>query len=73
MHPTAAAKTPAPASPKAPAATGRTHTVQKGDTLSKISQQYYGNRSRVKDIFNANRGIMSSETDLKIGTVLKIP
>lgn len=71
-RPTAAAKASTPAAPKAPAA-GRTHTVQKGDTLSKISQQYYGNRTRVRDLFNANRAVMSSETDLKIGTVLKIP
>jgi LysM repeat protein len=71
----AAAQTAAPAKPPAtkPATAGRTHTVQKGDTLSKISQQYYGNRTRVKDIFNANRGVMSSEADLKIGAVLKIP
>ncbi len=69
---TAKPATPAPTTAK-PAATGRTHTVQKGDTLSKISQQYYGNRSRVRDIFTANRAVMSSETDLKIGTVLKIP
>lgn len=71
-RPATVTKTPTPAAPKAPAA-ARTHTVQKGDTLSRISQQYYGNRTRVKDIFNANRGVMSSETDLKIGTVLKIP
>lgn len=73
--PVPATQKPAAAKPTAtkPAATGRTHTVQKGDTLSKISQQYYGNRTRVRDIFTANRGVMSSETDLKIGTVLKIP
>jgi LysM repeat protein len=71
-RPTVAAQTPVPTASK-PTAAGRTHTVQKGDTLSKISQQYYGNRTRVKDLYAANRGVMKSETDLKIGVVLKIP
>lgn len=57
-----------------PPATGaRMHTVQPGDTLSKISQQYYGNRTRWRDIYAANRGVMKSESDLKVGTALKIP
>jgi tetratricopeptide (TPR) repeat protein len=71
-----AAATPAPAAPSitAPASTGnRRHTIRPGDTLSKISQQYYGNRTRVKDIYAANRGVMKSETDLKPGMVLRIP
>jgi tetratricopeptide (TPR) repeat protein len=73
--------TPAPAQPTsnqaATAAThyaaGRKHTVQPGDTLSKIAQQYYGNRAKWHDIYAANRGVMKSETDLKVGTELKIP
>ena len=48
-------------------------TVQPGDTLSKISQQYYGNRTRVKDLYAANRNVMKSETDLKPGMILRIP
>lgn len=63
-----------PAAPvTAPAAANRRHTVGPGDTLSKISQQYYGNRTRVRDIFAANRNVMKSETDLKPGMVLRIP
>lgn len=58
----------------APVAPGsRTHTVQAGDTLSKLSLQYYGNRTRWRDIYAANRGVMKSETDLKAGMSLKIP
>jgi LysM repeat protein len=68
--------TPPPKSPaivSQPVAGNRRHTIQPGDTLSKISQQYYGNRTRVNDIFAANRGVMKSTTDLKPGMVLRIP
>lgn len=69
-----ATQSAAPAVKTAPAATGsRTHTVQQGDTLSKISLQYYGNRTRWRDIYAANRGVMKNETDLKAGMSLKIP
>lgn len=56
-----------------PAASGRRHTVQAGDTLSKLSQQYYGTRAKWRDIYAANRAVMKSESDLKIGMELKIP
>lgn len=51
----------------------RKHVVRPGDSLSRISVQYYGNRTRVKDIYAANRGVMKSETDLKVGMELKLP
>lgn len=67
-------KPPAPAAPVSqPVAGNRRHTVQPGDTLFKIAQQYYGNRSRWRDIYAANRGVMKSETDLKVGMQLRIP
>ena len=56
-----------------PAASGHTHTVEKGDTLMNISQHYYGTRSKWRDIYAANRDVMKSENDLKIGMQLKIP
>ncbi len=56
-----------------PAASGRRHTVQAGDTLSKLSQQYYGTRAKWRDIYAANRAVMKSESDLRIGMELKIP
>lgn len=55
------------------AAAGRTHVVRPGDTLSKLAQQYYGNRSRWREIYSANLGVMRSESDLKVGMELKIP
>jgi len=68
----------APASPdrratQASAGAPRKHVVQAGDTLYKLAQQYYGNRSRWRDIYAANRGVMKSETDMRIGVQLTIP
>jgi LysM repeat protein len=65
--------TPAVAAPIKPATGSRVHTVRPGDTLSSLSQKYYGNRTRWRDIYAANRGVMKSETDLKTGVQLKIP
>ncbi|HWZ94071.1 MAG TPA: LysM peptidoglycan-binding domain-containing protein [Opitutaceae bacterium] len=56
-----------------PVASGHTHTVEKGDTLMNISQHYYGTRSKWRDLYAANRDVMKSENDLKIGMQLKIP
>lgn len=62
------------ATPTAPAVTvARKHVVRPGDTLSKLSQQYYGNRTRWRDIYAANRNVMKSESDLKVGMELRIP
>jgi tetratricopeptide (TPR) repeat protein len=64
---------PAPSRPAAAAAV-RHHTVARGDTLFSLAQRYYGNRSKWRDIFAANRDLMASEnTPLKIGWDLKIP
>ena len=52
---------------------GRTHTVAKGDTLFSLAQKYYGNRSKWRDIYAANRDVLPSETGLKPGMQLKIP
>jgi tetratricopeptide (TPR) repeat protein len=51
----------------------RRHIIKPGDTLSKLAQQYYNNRSKWRDIYAANRSVMKNEGDLKVGTELKIP
>ncbi|MSU70221.1 MAG: LysM peptidoglycan-binding domain-containing protein [Opitutaceae bacterium] len=59
-----------------PAVAGRRHMVQPGDSLYKIAQHYYGvggASTRAHAIFQANRDVMKSETDLKPGMELKIP
>lgn len=60
-----------PATP--PAGAVRKHVVVKGDTLMSISLRYYGNRSRWRDIFAANRDQLPSEGALQIGMELRIP
>lgn len=61
------------AAPPRPSTTGRRHIVRPGESLSKISMQYYGNRTRVRDIFAANRNVMKNESDLKVGMEIKLP
>lgn len=60
--------------PTAPvSATAKRHVVARGDTLYSIAKRYYGNGNQWRTIYDANRSVMSSETDLKIGTALVIP
>jgi nucleoid-associated protein YgaU len=52
----------------------RSHVVVRGDTLSSLSQRYYNNRARVRDILAANRDQLANEnTPLRIGMELRIP
>ena len=51
----------------------RTYTVQRGDTLSKISLRYFGTTKRWKDIYNANKNKITNINQLKVGTQLTIP
>jgi LysM repeat protein len=68
-NPPAAAQA-APAKP----AEARTHTVAKGDTLYSLAQKYYGNRSKWRELLEANRNqLPSANTPLKIGMELRIP
>lgn len=52
---------------------GRAHTVQKGDTLYSLSRRYYNTPSRWRDIYSANRGVISDPNKLRVGTQLTIP
>jgi len=49
------------------------YTVKSGDTLAKISKNYYGKRGQWKKIFVANRHLLDSVRDLKVGQNLIIP
>ncbi|GIG56352.1 putative mannose-specific lectin precursor [Longispora fulva] len=60
---------PAPAAPAAAAA--RTYTVQSGDTLWGIAEQFYGDGNRYMEIANAN-GISNPDL-INPGQVLTIP
>ena len=51
----------------------QTYTVQAGDSLSKISQQFYGNAGQYMKIFEANRDKLTDANKIQPGQVLKIP
>jgi len=52
---------------------GQTYTVQSGDTLSKISKQFYGSATEYMRIFYANRNQLSDPDHIKVGQQLIIP
>jgi nucleoid-associated protein YgaU len=54
-------------------APGRTYTVQAGDSLSKISKQFYGNANDYMKIFNANKDKLTDPDKIKPGQQLTIP
>jgi nucleoid-associated protein YgaU len=49
------------------------YTVQKGDTLSKISKQFYGDANKYKKIFDANKDQLKDPDKIQPGQVLRIP
>ncbi len=63
----------APAATKAEPAAARTYTVVAGDTLTKISQKYYGTPGKWQDILAANRDTLKSEKSLAAGQTIRIP
>jgi LysM repeat protein len=71
----APASGPAPASPSAGSAASRhqMYTVKPGDTLSKISKQFYGNANDYMRIFNANKDKLTNPDNIQPGQELKIP
>jgi nucleoid-associated protein YgaU len=57
----------------APKPKEQAYTVQSGDTLSKISKQFYGDANKYMKIFEANRDQLNDPDKIKPGQVLKIP
>jgi len=49
------------------------HTVQKGDTLSKIAQQVYGDANKFQAIFEANKPMLKDPDKIYPGQSLRIP
>ena len=56
-----------------PASNIRNYTVKSGDTLSKISKQFYGSANDYMKIFDANRDQLNDPDKIKVGQELKIP
>jgi nucleoid-associated protein YgaU len=69
----APAEAAAPAESEAPADSGRTYTVQSGDSLWKIAEEMYGSGAKYKHIFEANRDLLDDPDRIFPGQVLKIP
>ncbi len=65
------ASDPAPVEPAKPAA--NTHTVVKGDNLSKLALQYLGNANKWRTIYEANKSIIKDPNLIYVGQVLTIP
>ena len=52
---------------------GQTYTVKSGDTLSKISKQFYGDSNEYMRIFYANRDKLRDPDRINVGQELVIP
>jgi nucleoid-associated protein YgaU len=51
----------------------QTYTVKSGDTLSKISKQFYGDANEYMRIFYANRDKLKDPDKIQVGQELKVP
>lgn len=49
------------------------HTVVSGETLGGIAKHYYKNVMKYKDIFEANKDVLTNPDLIKVGQVLDIP
>lgn len=49
------------------------HTVETGDTLSKISREHYGDANKYNEIFEANKPMLKHPDKIYPGQVLRIP
>jgi nucleoid-associated protein YgaU len=51
----------------------QTYVVKKGDSLSKIAEEVYGDKMLYPKIFEANRDILTDPNKIKPGQKLRIP
>lgn len=49
------------------------HTVESGESLSKISKHYYKDANKYMQIFNANKDQLKNPDMIKVGQKIKIP
>ncbi len=67
------ASTAANPAPVASPPVQRSYTIKAGDSLYKIARQVYGDSSRWREILAANRDRIPDETNLQVGTTIRIP
>lgn len=58
---------------KTPAPEAQYYEVKSGDTLSKISKQFYGDANKYHQIFEANRPMLKDPDEIYPGQKLRIP
>lgn len=56
-----------------PAPQAKFYTVQSGDTLSKVSKDFYGDANKYNTIFEANKPMLTHPDKIYPGQVLRIP
>jgi len=56
-----------------PSGESQFHTVEKGDSLSKIAKEYYGDMMKYPVIFEANKPMLEHPDKIYPGQVLRIP
>ena len=49
------------------------YVVKKGDSLSKIAEEFYGDKMLYPKIFEANSNVLSDPNKIKPGQRLRIP
>ena len=54
-------------------ASGRTHVIRAGETLSGLAARYLGSSSRYREIYEANRNVLKNADDLPDGVTIVIP
>lgn len=52
---------------------GRSVKVERGDTLRKIAARVYGEQGRWREIYEANKGVLRTPEDLRVGQMLLAP
>jgi nucleoid-associated protein YgaU len=60
-------------SPVPATSAGRTYTVLTGDNLSKIAQSIYGDATKWRTLYEANKDIIKDPNLIHPGQVLKLP
>jgi nucleoid-associated protein YgaU len=59
--------------PSASSGESKFYTVKSGDTLSKVSKEFYGDPNRYNAIFEANKPMLEDPDKIYPGQVLRIP
>jgi nucleoid-associated protein YgaU len=59
--------------PSSSVGVGKTYTIKKGDSLSKIAKREYGDAQQWRRIYEANRDIIKDPDLIYPGQVVRIP